>query len=134
MHGVPRHEASGKRGAPRADGSGARARCRAVSGKEAQRVAVRTWPSTALLLMDDRQPHRRNAVNWVKRRMVSGGWAKTAATRRDFVRDYADRVIVMAGGQVVEEGTPAAVLGSPQHPATRMLLSQKKQPSGGGGE
>jgi polar amino acid transport system ATP-binding protein len=46
------------------------------------------------------------------------------------VRDYADRVVVMADGLVVEEGTPAAVLGSPQHPATQQLLSQKKRLNG----
>jgi hypothetical protein len=33
---------------------------------------------------------------------------------------------------VVEQGDPAGVLGSPQHPATRQLLSQKKRSNGGG--
>jgi oligopeptide/dipeptide ABC transporter ATP-binding protein len=38
------------------------------------------------------------------------------------VADIADRVVVMYGGQVVEEGTAAEVLASPRHPYTRALL------------
>jgi len=38
----------------------------------------------------------------------------------------------MADGTVVEQGAAAEVLGSPQHPATRQLLSQKKRSNGTG--
>jgi ABC-type glutathione transport system ATPase component len=40
----------------------------------------------------------------------------------DFVRDFATRVVVLANGEVVEEGDPHTVLTSPSHPATRELL------------
>jgi ABC-type glutathione transport system ATPase component len=43
----------------------------------------------------------------------------------DFVRDFADRVVVMAGGEVVEQGGPRRVLVDPQHPATAQLLQKK---------
>ncbi|MGY4643026.1 dipeptide ABC transporter ATP-binding protein [Cellulomonas sp. URHB0016] len=37
--------------------------------------------------------------------------------------DRADRIVVMSQGRVVEEGTPDAVLGSPQDPYTQALLA-----------
>jgi peptide/nickel transport system ATP-binding protein len=36
---------------------------------------------------------------------------------------FADRIAVMYLGRVVEEGTPADVVGNPQHPYTRALMS-----------
>lgn len=41
-----------------------------------------------------------------------------------FARDVADRVVFMDGGLIVEEGSPAQVLGSPQHERTRAFLSR----------
>jgi oligopeptide/dipeptide ABC transporter ATP-binding protein len=38
------------------------------------------------------------------------------------VADIADRVVVMYGGQVVEEGATAEVLAAPRHPYARALL------------
>ncbi|WP_282604476.1 ABC transporter ATP-binding protein [Pelagibius sp. Alg239-R121] len=39
------------------------------------------------------------------------------------VAEIADRVIVMQHGKVVEQGAAAEVIGSPQHPYTRMLMA-----------
>jgi peptide/nickel transport system ATP-binding protein len=41
------------------------------------------------------------------------------------IASLCDRVLVMYGGQIVEEGTIDEVLGSPRHPYTRMLLQSK---------
>lgn len=42
----------------------------------------------------------------------------------DFARDFADRVVVLANGEVIEEGAAREVLSNPQHAATRALLAQ----------
>ncbi|MGN0270703.1 MAG: peptide ABC transporter ATP-binding protein, partial [Candidatus Weimeria sp.] len=39
-------------------------------------------------------------------------------------RDVADRVIFMADGYIVEEGTPAEVFGNPKEERTKAFLSR----------
>jgi ABC-type polar amino acid transport system ATPase subunit len=41
-----------------------------------------------------------------------------------FARRAADRVVVLADGKIVEEGTPSQVLDDPQMPRTRLFLGQ----------
>ena len=43
----------------------------------------------------------------------------------DFARGYATRVVILAGGAVVEDGPPGEVLVHPRHPATVQLLQSK---------
>jgi len=144
VHRVPRHEAE-RRALALLDqmGVGARARAlpRELSGGEAQRVAIARALAVdpPLLLMDEPtaslDPARRDELGDTLERLTRSGRTLLAATHDDdFARDYADRVIVMADGLVVEQGDPAGVLGSPQHPATRQLLSQKKRSNGGGSD
>jgi ABC-type polar amino acid transport system ATPase subunit len=115
-------------------GVGARAQAlpRELSGGEAQRVAIARALAVdpPLLLMDEPtaslDPARRDELGDTLRRLTASGRTLLAATHDDdFVRDFADRVIVMAEGRVVEEGPAAEVLAAPSHPATRQLLSQK---------
>ena len=40
----------------------------------------------------------------------------------EFAREFAQRVIILAEGEVVEEGAAREVLTHPKHPATRALL------------
>ncbi|MEQ8250087.1 MAG: amino acid ABC transporter ATP-binding protein [Oceanibaculum nanhaiense] len=40
-----------------------------------------------------------------------------------FARDAADRVVFMDGGVIVEQGTPAAIFGSPEQERTRAFLA-----------
>ena len=112
---------------------------RELSGGEAQRVAIARALAVdpPLLLMDEPtaslDPARRAELGETLRRLTAAGRTLVAATHDDdFVRDYADRVVVMADGQVVEEGSPLQVLNDPQHPATKKLLSQKTRKAGNG--
>ena len=41
-----------------------------------------------------------------------------------FARDVADRVIMMADGQVVEDGPPAQLFSAPRHPRTKAFLAR----------
>lgn len=139
VHGTAREDAE-----PRARalldqlGVGARAHAlpRELSGGEAQRVAIARALAVdpPLLLMDEPtaslDPARRDELGDTLRRLTASGRTLLAATHDDdFVRDFADRVIVMAGGLVVEEGRAAQVLSAPAHAATRQLLSQKPRTS-----
>ncbi len=44
----------------------------------------------------------------------------------DVAAFLADRILVMDGGRIVEEGSPDAVLTDPQHPATRRLVEARR--------
>ncbi len=48
----------------------------------------------------------------------------------DFVRDVSTRVVVLAGGRVVEEGSPQQVLTTPAHEETRRLLQVERARAG----
>jgi len=137
VHGVPRHDAE-RRARELLDqmGVGARAGAlpRELSGGEAQRVAIARALAVdpPLLLLDEPtaslDPARRDELGETLRRLTKSGRTLLAATHDDdFVRDYADRALIMADGRVVEEGAAARVLTAPQHAATRQLLSQKAQ-------
>jgi ABC-type polar amino acid transport system ATPase subunit len=138
---VPRREAEQRAAALLEQlGVGARAHAlpRELSGGEAQRVAIARALAVdpPLLLMDEPtaslDPARRDELGGTLLRLTKAGRTLLAATHDDdFVRDYADRVVVMAGGLVVEQGRPADVLSSPTHEATRQLLSQKTRLDGG---
>ncbi|MDE3154333.1 MAG: amino acid ABC transporter ATP-binding protein [Acidobacteriota bacterium] len=130
--GVPRAEA-GQRAmalletlavAPRA-----RALPRELSGGEAQRVAIARALALdpPLLLLDEPtaslDPARRKELGASLTALGRTGRTLFISTHDvEFARQHAQRVIVMAEGQIVEEGSPAEVLEHPQHPASRRLL------------
>jgi ABC-type polar amino acid transport system ATPase subunit len=141
VHKVPRAEAE-RRARVLLEQMGVAARAHALprelSGGEAQRVAIARALAVdpPLLLMDEPtaslDPARRDELGDSLERLTQSGRTLLAATHDDdFVRDYADRVVVMADGRVVEQGVPSQVLTSPRHPATRQLLSQKRNPTEG---
>jgi len=115
-------------------GVGARASAypRELSGGEAQRVAIARALAVdpPLLLMDEPtaalDPARRGSLGETLRVLTKEGRGLLIATHDvDFARDFADRVLVLADGVVVEEGFPRNVLANPSHPATRDLLAHK---------
>lgn len=110
----------------------AKALPRELSGGEAQRIAIARALAMdpPLLLMDEPtaslDPARRNALGRSLGALVGEGRTLVVATHDvEFVLDFATRAVILAGGVVVEEGPPAAVLGNPRHPATRRLLEAK---------
>ncbi len=115
-------------------GGRAAAHPRELSGGEAQRVAIARALAMdpPLLLMDEPtaalDPARRGSLGETLRRLTAEGRALLVSTHDvDFARDFADRVVILAHGEVVEEGTAKSILGHPEHPATRELLSAKPE-------
>lgn len=102
---------------------------RDLSGGEAQRVAIARALAVdpPLLLLDEPtaslDPARKHDLSEALRALARAGRALVLTSHdAEFVRDAAMRVLVLAGGEVVEQGDPGVVLGNPQHPATRELL------------
>ena len=103
---------------------------RELSGGEAQRVAIARAMAMdpPLLLMDEPtaslDPARRGELGETLRKLTRDGRTLIVTTHDDdFAREFADRVVVLAEGQVVERGVARDVLTNPQHPATRALLA-----------
>lgn len=102
---------------------------RELSGGEAQRVAIARAMAMdpPLLLMDEPtaslDPARRFELGQTLKQLTAGGRTLLITTHDDdFAREFASRAIVMAEGEVVEEGDPREVLVRPRHPATRAFL------------
>jgi ABC-type polar amino acid transport system ATPase subunit len=103
---------------------------RELSGGEAQRVAIARAMAMdpPLLLMDEPtaslDPARRAELGETLVKLTGGGRTLVVTTHDDdFARDFAGRVVILADGEAVEEGSPREVLSNPQHPATRALLA-----------
>ena len=112
-------------------GVGARARAlpRELSGGEAQRVAIARALATdpPLLLLDEPtaslDPARRLELGATVRDLARSGRGLVVTTHDvAFAQACADRAVILAGGEVVEEGAAAVVLSRPAHPATREFL------------
>jgi ABC-type polar amino acid transport system ATPase subunit len=105
---------------------------RELSGGEAQRVAIARAMAMdpPLLLMDEPtaslDPARRYELGETLRELIAKGRTLVLTTHDDdFARDFASRAIILAEGQVVEQGDAREVLTNPKHPATKALLQQK---------
>ena len=102
---------------------------RELSGGEAQRVAIARAMAMEppLLLMDEPtaslDPARRGELGETLVQLTGAGRTLVVTTHDDeFARDFASRVVILAEGEVVEEGDPRQVLINPQHEATKRLL------------
>ena len=107
---------------------------RELSGGEAQRVAIARALAVdpPLLLLDEPtaslDPARRNDLGEALVALARSGRALVMTSHDDdFVREFATRVVVLANGEVVEEGDPHTVLTAPSHSATRELLQTERQ-------
>jgi ABC-type polar amino acid transport system ATPase subunit len=107
---------------------------RELSGGEAQRVAIARALAVdpPLLFLDEPtaspDPARRNELGDTLVQLAAEGRTLLMTSHDDdFVRQFASRVVVLAGGSVVEQGEPVKVLSAPEHQATRELLQVERQ-------
>jgi ABC-type polar amino acid transport system ATPase subunit len=100
-----------------------------ISGGQQQRVAIARALAMRpkLMLFDEAtsalDPELVGEVLRVMRQLATEGMTMLVVTHEmDFARDVADRVVFMADGAVVEEGSPEEVFSAPRNPRTRQFL------------
>ena len=104
---------------------------RRLSGGEQQRVAIARALAMEprVLFMDEPtsalDPERVGELVTLLRGLAREGLTLVCITHDiDFAAALCDRVIVLAGGELVEDGAPAEVLAAPKHAATRKFLGR----------
>jgi polar amino acid transport system ATP-binding protein len=112
----------------------ANARPSSLSGGQKQRVAIARALAMKpnVMLFDEPtsalDPETVGEVLQVMRNLAQEGMTMIIVTHEmGFARDVADRVVVMDGGVILEEGTPSDIFTSPSHPRTQTFLSQVLQ-------
>ena len=102
-----------------------------LSGGQKQRVAIARSLAVNpdIMLFDEAtsalDPEMVGEVLQVIRDLAAEGMTMVVVTHEmGFAREVADRVIFMAEGLIVEEGTPAELFGNPQQPRTQDFLSK----------
>ncbi|HEY5800240.1 MAG TPA: amino acid ABC transporter ATP-binding protein [Burkholderiaceae bacterium] len=102
-----------------------------LSGGQQQRVAIARalCMNPAIMCFDEPtsalDPEMVNEVLEVMRELAQQGMTMLCVTHEmHFARSVADRVIFMDQGQIVEQNTPEAFFGNPQHPRTREFLAK----------
>lgn len=101
-----------------------------LSGGQQQRVAIaRALAMSPQILMFDEatsalDPETVGDVLNVMRTLAGEGMSMIVVTHEmGFAREVGDRVIFMDGGVIVEQGTPAQVLGNPREERTRAFVN-----------
>ncbi|AQA21918.1 AAA domain protein [Rhodococcus sp. MTM3W5.2] len=102
-----------------------------LSGGQKQRVAIARAlaMNPDIMLFDEAtsalDPEMVGEVLQVLRDLADQGMTMVVVTHEmGFAREVSDRVIFMADGFVVEEGTPAELFGNPQQPRTQDFLKK----------
>lgn len=100
-----------------------------LSGGQKQRVAIARALAMEpnVMLFDEPtsalDPELVGEVLEVIKKIAASGTTMVIVTHEmQFAREIADRVVVMDGGQIVEQGPPEEVFGAPKHSRTRALL------------
>ncbi len=104
-----------------------------LSGGQQQRVAIARALAMDphVMLFDEAtsalDPELVRDVLGVMKNLAQGGMTMIVVTHEmGFARDVADRVILMDGGVIVEEGSPEQVFDHPQHSRTKDFLGHIK--------
>lgn len=102
-----------------------------LSGGQKQRVAIARAlaMNPDIMLFDEAtsalDPEMVGEVLQVLRDLAKGGMTMVVVTHEmGFAREVSDRVIFMADGYIVEEGTPEQLFGDPQNDRTRDFLNK----------
>ena len=102
-----------------------------LSGGQQQRVAIARALSMhpKMLLFDEPtsalDPQIVGAVLDVMKKLAANGMTMLVVTHEmSFAKEESDRVIFMAGGYIVETGTPKDIFENPKNPRTREFLSR----------
>ena len=102
-----------------------------LSGGQQQRVAIARAVAMEprLMLFDEPtsalDPELVGEVLESMRRLAADGMTMILVTHElAFAREVADRVIMMADGQVVEDAAPANFFSAPQHPRSKAFLAR----------
>jgi len=102
-----------------------------LSGGQQQRVAIARAVAMEprLMLFDEPtsalDPELVGEVLESMRRLAADGMTMLLVTHElAFAREVADRVIMMADGQVVEDAAPADFFSAPQHPRSKAFLAR----------
>ncbi len=97
-----------------------------LSGGQQQRAAIARalLLSPEVLLLDEPtsalDPHLAQEVLEVMLRLKREGMTQVLVTHElEFARRYADHVVFLEEGQVIEQGSPARIFGKPRDPRTR---------------
>jgi len=103
----------------------------ALSGGQQQRVAIARALALepAVMLFDEPtsalDPELVGSVLQVMQQLRDAGMTMVVVSHEmRFARAAADRVIFMADGLILEEGTPEKIFESPQHPRTREFMAE----------
>ena len=101
-----------------------------LSGGQQQRVAIaRSLAMNPDIMLFDEptsalDPEMVGEVLQVMKELAAGGMTMIVVTHEmGFARDVADRVIFMADGGIVEQGTPTEIFSNPQNQRTKDFLS-----------
>lgn len=102
-----------------------------LSGGQQQRVAIaRALAMQPRLMLFDEptsalDPEMIGEVLAVMRQLAREGMTMVVVSHEmGFAREVADRVVMMDHGEIVEEGPPMKIFGSPGHDRTRLFLSK----------
>jgi len=100
-----------------------------MSGGEQQRVAIARALAMepSVLLLDEPtsalDPERVGDVLELLQKLAKEGLTMVVVTHEmKFARDISDKVLVLHGGKIIEEGNPREILNHPKHPRTRAFL------------
>ncbi|HUO02928.1 MAG TPA: amino acid ABC transporter ATP-binding protein [Rhizomicrobium sp.] len=107
-----------------------------LSGGQQQRVAIARAVAMEprLMLFDEPtsalDPELVGEVLETMRRLAADGMTMILVTHElAFAREVADRIIMMADGQVVEDVPPASFFSTPQHPRSKAFLARAMRPA-----